>query len=228
MEFPEKWLQDDSLGELISCELRLQIIKGDIERGTVLTENQISTRFETSRSPVREAFKILKTEGLVELGRMGAVVHGLDEMDIKELNDVRFLLEHFCLQKISRTFDEEKAKEFYQILDLMELNAKHNDYLEFSYNDLSFHEKIIKQAGHKRISHSWENIRNIILCLLLVATEKRFSEQKGEIGSLLRNHRDVIEALLAKDEERLESLTKKHLVDTNNTVIDAYIRGEKV
>ena len=107
MKFPEKWLESDSLGELITSELRLQIINGEIEVGTVLSENKISSLFETSRSPVREAFKTLELEGLVAPGRMGITVQGLNEEDIVEIYDLRFLLEKFCIRKLTEDFDSE-------------------------------------------------------------------------------------------------------------------------
>ncbi|SDN71233.1 GntR family transcriptional regulator [Bacillus sp. OK048] len=227
MDFPQKWLQSDSLGELISNELRLQIINGTIPRDTVLTESQISNKFDTSRSPVREAFKILETEGLIHLKRMGAVVLGLEEKDIKELYDVRFLLEKFCMQILLEDFDEEKANEFYRLIDLMELNMKHNDYSEFAYHDLLFHEMFILSVSHKRILHLWKNIRNIVLCLLFVATEKRFLEDKGEIENLLRKHRAIIDALVEKNENQLNSLMEEHFNDTKVTVMNAYLREIK-
>src|SRR5690625_4800362 len=96
MQFPKKWLQGNTLGELITSELRLKIVSGQIPKDIILSENQIAKEFKTSRSPVREAFKTLSTEGLVGLARMGAVVLGLTQQDIDELYDVRFMLENFA------------------------------------------------------------------------------------------------------------------------------------
>ncbi|MBS4208143.1 GntR family transcriptional regulator [Bacillus sp. FJAT-50079] len=223
MKFPEKWLRGDSLGERITSELRLEIISGHIPRDTVLTENQISAQFGTSRSPVREAFKTLATEGLVDLQRMGAVVLGLTKQDIDELYDVRFLLENFALQRIADNFDEKKALKFYRILDMMELLSNHDDHLEFSYYDLLFHESIILETNHKRISHFWNNIRHIVLCLLIVATEKRFLEDKIEVKNLIEAHRSIIQALLSKDKDMIHNLVEQHFEDTKQTVGEAYL-----
>ncbi|MEW9673681.1 GntR family transcriptional regulator [Ammoniphilus sp. 3BR4] len=222
MNYPTKWLQGASLGEKISCELRLQIIKGSIYPGTVLSENQIAADFGTSRSPVREALKVLSNEGLIRLERMGATVLGLNERDIEELYDVRFLLESFALQRIVAHFDDTKAALYYQIIDKMELNAKYGDYIDFSYSDLLFHENIIKEANHFRILHMWDQIRHIVLTLLLVATEKRFLEKKEEILSLPAKHRALIEALCSKDVGYINRLVQEHFKDTKNTVINAY------
>ena len=224
MKFPEKWLESDSLGELISSELRLQIINGEIEVGSVLSENQISSLFETSRSPVREAFKTLELEGLVAPGRMGITVQGLNEEDIVEIYDLRFLLEKFCIRKLTEGFDSDEASEFYKFIDLMKFHAEHNDFIEFSYQDLLFHETIILRTNHRRVLYSWKNIRNIILCLLLVATEKRFKVEKKEIGNLIYQHRLLIDAMVEKNEDKIDKWLDDHLRDTNATVMSAYLK----
>ncbi|MDS9472473.1 GntR family transcriptional regulator [Sporosarcina pasteurii] len=224
MKFPANWLTSDSLGELISSELRFQIINGEIEDGAVLSENMISKSFETSRSPVREAFKTLELEGLVTPGRMGITVQGLNEEDIKEIYDVRFLLEGFSIRKIFEGFDSEEASEFYKIVDLMKLHADHNDFMEFAFQDLLFHETLIMRANHKRVSYFWRNIRNIILCLLVVATEKRFKEVKEELDNLIFRHRILIDALVEKDQNKIEKWLEDHLLDTNATVMSAYLK----
>ncbi|MEH7384607.1 GntR family transcriptional regulator [Bacillus sp. JJ1521] len=224
MKFPKDWLQNDSLSELITSELRLQIINGDFENGSVLSENKISSLFETSRSPVREAFKTLEIEGLVNLGRMGATVQGLDEEGIRELYDVRFLLENFCVKKIYHDFDSDRASEFYRILDLMKFHAKYNDFTEFAYQDLLFHETMILLADHKRVLYFWKNIRNIILCFVLVATEKRFKEEKDKIGNLINEHKLLIDAMVEKNEQKIDDWMKDHLLDTNASVLSAYLK----
>ena len=228
LAFPKNWLQNDSLGELISSELRLQIINGEIEEGSVLSENGISNLFETSRSPVREAFKMLEIEGLVMPGRMGVTVQGLDENDIKELYDVRFLLEKFCIQQVVEEFDQKKAKEFYKIIEFMRFHAEFKDYEEFAYQDLLFHEKLIRGAQHNRVLHFWKNIRNIILCLLLVATKERFKEGQDALEGLINNHRLLIDAMVKKDGSKINLWLDEHLKDTNATVMNAYLKTSKI
>ena len=71
---------DISTGEAIAAEIRLGIIKGDIQAETLLTENQIAKQFNVSRSPVRDAFK-LQTDQLIHLERMGAQVLPFGEQE---------------------------------------------------------------------------------------------------------------------------------------------------
>ena len=63
-------------------------------------------------------------KGLVKLRRMGVEVLGLEEFDLHELYEVQFLLENFCLQKVTEDFDENMAAKYYRILEEMEASMK--------------------------------------------------------------------------------------------------------
>lgn len=69
--YPEKWLEGMTTGEGIAAELRLGIVNGHIAEGTLLTENQMAKQFNVSRSPIRDAFKLLQQNQLIQLERMG-------------------------------------------------------------------------------------------------------------------------------------------------------------
>jgi GntR family transcriptional regulator, gluconate operon transcriptional repressor len=215
MHYPSEWLQGTSLGEKISCEIRFKIINGDITPGTVLSENQLSSEFGTSRAPSREALKILSNEGLIRLERMGAVVLGLNSADIEELNDVRFLIENFALQRLMQNFD---VKVLNEIIDKMEISAKHYNYIDFSYYDVQFHDAIISAASHTRLLQVWQNIRHIVLTALLVATKRRFETERNKIERLIDMHKLIVKALISRDKNYLEKVLKEHFQDTTKTV----------
>ena len=88
----------------------MRIISGMIEKGTVLSENKLALEFEVSRSPIREALKVLASENIIRLERMGAVVVGLSEKDIKEIYDVRLLIETFVYERIVKIDTSELVK----------------------------------------------------------------------------------------------------------------------
>jgi GntR family transcriptional regulator, gluconate operon transcriptional repressor len=224
MQYPSSWLQRASLGEKIVSELRLRIISGSIHPGSLLSENQIATEFGTSRSPVREALRTLSGEGLIRLERMGAVVLGLTSKDIDELNDVRFMIESFVLQRLSQIDHEPLVETLNKIIDKMELAGKHQDFIEFSYQDLCFHEKMILGINHTRISHLWNSIREIVLTALLVATGKRFVGKTDEIEPLIEKHRLIVKALVSKDFHLIEEIIQEHFKDTRKTVSETLLK----
>lgn len=217
MEFPDE-LKGNTLGEKIASELRLRIIDKRIEAGSVISENNVAEEFKTSRSPVREAFKTLSNEGLIRLERMGAVVIGLSKKDIEEIYDVRFLIESFVIDKLAQNDHQHVVNELNKTLDKMQLAAKHLDYVEFTLQDLYFHEHMIESAQHTRILHLWNNIRYVVFTVLLIATKKRFTERPDEIESLIEKHHLLIEAISSKDDEIINKALQENFTDTRSTV----------
>lgn len=218
MRYPASWLQGASLGESISSELRLQIILGTIKPGTVLTENRIAGDFGTSRSPVRESLRTLAAEGLIRLERMGAIVLGLNMRDVVELYDVRYLIESFAQQRLAVSCTEEFLHRLRQIVDRMELAAKHHDPVEFSFQDLTFHETMIQEADHSRILHLWNSIRQIVMTLQLVTTEAVFSLGDSNIERVIGKHRRLIDSLESRDIDRIHKEVENYFSDSRSTL----------
>lgn len=226
MDFPSSWLRNASLGEKIASELRLRIIQGKIKPGAVLSENQLASEFGTSRAPVRDSLKALSTEGLIRLERMGALVLGLTPKDIKELYDIRFLIENYTLQCLAAADNTNLTEALHKTVDKMTMAEKHNDFVEFAFQDLTFHEMIIQEANHTRIIHLWNSIRSLVLTALLVATEKRFTSHKDEVQHVIDRHRLLISALESKDRDYIEKVIEEHFEDTRKTVNESLTSSE--
>ena len=83
--YPKKWKENMTSGQVIAAELRLGIVSGEIESHIQLSENQVAQQFNVSRSPVRDAFKLLQTDQLIQLERMGAQVLPFGDQEKKEM-----------------------------------------------------------------------------------------------------------------------------------------------
>lgn len=225
MKYPTSWLQGVSLGETISCELRLQIINGTIKSGEILSENRIASDFGTSRSPVREALKTLSNEGLIRLERMGAVVIGLSLQDVEELYDVRYLIESFVQSHVFKDPHLDLTRNLEQIIDRMVLAAKHHDAIEFSYQDLCFHEKIITEAKHKRILHLWRSIRPIVMTTMLITTEQIFSSGEDKIRYVIDKHVKLVEEMKSLNTQRIQSAVQHYFDDSRTTLHHSFPKG---
>ena len=171
--YPAKWIASASTGVRLACELRMRIISGMIEKGTVLSENKLALEFEVSRSPIREALKILASENIIRLERMGAVVVGLTEQDIKEFYDVRLLIETFVYERIVQIDTNELVSDLSKILEMMEVAIKYKDADEFSYQDVLFHETIIRSINHSYILLIWNNTKPVMESLILLSMRMR-------------------------------------------------------
>ncbi|MDN7242228.1 GntR family transcriptional regulator [Planococcus sp. N028] len=216
--YPEKWLSKASAGERITSELRMQIIAGEIESGTILSENKLAADFEASRSPVREALKILASEKLIRLERMGAVVIGLSEKEIDEIYDVRLLIESFVFERLAESEVEELIKELNKTLEMMKIAIKYEDADEFSYQDVLFHETIIRSVDHSYISMIWDNLKPVMESFILLSMRVRFAENYDDLSRIIENHEVYIKAIQDKDRALMVQSLHRNFDDVQGQV----------
>ncbi|SDX99082.1 GntR family transcriptional regulator, gluconate operon transcriptional repressor [Evansella caseinilytica] len=227
MSFPVERLPSSSKGDEIASLMRFEIISGRLKKGDVVSENSLAKTYHASRSPAREALRILQAEGLLRLERLGAVVVGLTEKDMEEINDVRFLIESFVMKECAKNANDSLYAYLRYTLENMRISAINNDFVEFSIQDITFHEAIIEASNHKRILHVWKGIKNIVVTALLIATEKRMME-RDQIDNLIKKHSDIIDAMKDGDAQKIEDALKIHFVDTRKTVFESIFTNQSM
>lgn len=218
MQYPTAWLQGASRGEVIACELRLQIINEQIQPGEIISENRIAADFGSSRSPVRDALKALSNEGLIRLERMGAVVLGLNLEDVKELYDVRYLIESFAQQRLAEGDHDMLITQLDRTIDKMKLAVKHGDYVDFAYQDFMFHEAMVMQARHQRMIHLWNSIRQIVMTVILITTEKGFQSGQERMNWVADKHYNILDGLRSRDPEVIRRAVNDYFADSTRTL----------
>ena len=221
--FPLKWIANASTGVRLASELRIRIISGLIPAGTVLSENKLAQEFEVSRSPIREALKTLASENMIRLERMGAVVIGLNEQDIKELYDVRLLIETFVYERILKIDTTELVQELRKIREMMEVAIKYKDADEFSYQDVLFHETVIRSINHSYIYLIWTNTKPVMESLILLSMRMRLEEKEDDFSRILENHDLYIEAIQKKDRDIMIQAMHQNFDDVQGTVEDLWM-----
>lgn len=220
--YPTKWLSKASAGERIACELRMRIISGLIESGTTLSENKLAADFSVSRSPIRDALKILASENMIRLERMGAVVIGLTEKDIKEIYDVRLLIETFVFERLIRMDNNRLVNELSKILEMMKVAIKYNDADEFSLQDVLFHETIILSINHSYIFMIWNNLKPVMESVILLSMRMRFKEKYDDFTRIIKNHELYIEAIKTKDRSLMIQSLHQNFDDVQDKVEDLW------
>ncbi|MGY5484403.1 GntR family transcriptional regulator [Paenibacillus sp. ALE2] len=221
--YPSKWLLKASAGDRVTSELRMRIISGAIESGTILSENKLAADFAVSRSPIREALKILASENIIRLERMGAVVIGLSEKEIEEIYDVRLLIESFVFERLIKMDTHDLAKELSKILEMMKVAVKYSDADEFSYQDVLFHETIIRAVNHSYILMIWNNLKPVMESLILLSMRMRFKEKYEDFTRIVSNHELYIEAIQAKDRELMIKSLHENFDDVQGKVEDLWM-----
>lgn len=220
--YPKKWLSKASTGDHVAYELRMRIIAGIIESGTTLSENKLAADFAVSRSPIRDALKILASENIIRLEKMGAVVIGLTEKEIEEIYDVRLLIETFVFERLARMDTTELAMELSKILEMMKVAIKYQDADEFSYQDVLFHETIIRSIDHSYILMIWNNLKPVMESFILLSMRMRFKEEYEDFTRIVKNHDLYIDAIKAKDRNLMIKSLHENFDDVQGKVDDLW------
>ncbi|WP_102261293.1 GntR family transcriptional regulator [Mesobacillus jeotgali] len=221
--YPQKWLSKASTGDRVASELRMQIISGLVESGAILSENKLAADFNVSRSPIREALKILASENLIRLERMGAVVIGLTEKDIEEIYDVRLLIESFVFERLIKIDTTDLVVELSKILEMMKIAIKYKDADEFSLQDVLFHETIIRAINHSYIKMIWDNTKPVMEAFILLSMRARIEEKYEDFNRILENHELYIEAIKTKNRELMIKSLHQNFDDVQGKVDDLWI-----
>ncbi|MEC1258927.1 GntR family transcriptional regulator [Bacillus swezeyi] len=221
--YPEKWLSRASTGVRVASELRMRIISGMIESGTILSENKLAAEFSVSRSPIREALKILASEKIIRLERMGAVVIGLTEKEIEEIYDVRLLMETFVFERLGKANVDELATDLSKILEMMKISIKYKDADEFSFQDVLFHETIVRSINHSYILMIWNNLKPVMESFILLSMRARLKEKYEDFERILDNHELYIQAIKTKDRALMIKSLHQNFDDVQDKVEDLWL-----
>ena len=222
--YPEQWLGGMSKGEGVAAEIRLQIVSEEIEVDTLLTENQVAKQFDVSRSPVRDAFKLLQTDQLIQLERMGAKVLQFGDQEKKELYDLRLMLESFAFSKIKHIDRVPITKEMRKHLEMMKVAVKFEDAEAFTQHDIQFHEAMINASNHQYLQTFWNHLKPVIETLVLLSMRHRMEQDKADFERIHSNHEVFIEAVEQYDSTKLREAFHLNFDDVGEDIESFWLR----
>jgi len=199
-----KTLDKKSQVDQILNRLRQEIIAGALRPKEKIFEEDLARRFNVSRSPIREAFRILESEGLIKIiPRRGAYVSDIDEQDIERINDIRIVLEGLGIRLACRNVTAAGLKELTDIAAGMQAAEKAEDYQEYFRLNKQFHKVIYEFTRNGYL--------NKMLSTLAELTHRyRFYVSYYTIQSHVRQidkwHYELVEAFREKDEKQAEKI----------------------
>lgn len=186
-------------------ELRRRIVSGTYAPGDRLTENRLAEAFGVSRNPVREAIRVLESEGfVVAQPRRSATVATLSPQDVRDLLDVRQALEPLAARLAAERSGPEAAAALREITEaaevamgasrldrLAELNTRfHATICSFSGNVLlrsmsgKLHSRlqwVYRQSAAHRVTHSWAEHERLIAAIQAGDGDKAAAEATGHV-----------------------------------------------
>lgn len=216
--FPEQWLENASSGERIAADLRLKIIDKHYKKGEKLSENQLAAVYNTSRTPIRDAIKILVSENLIVNERMGVTIIGLTDKDIEEIYDIRLMIENFVFEKLLVQDNSMLLNQLNKMIAMMEVAVKFKDADEFSLQDTLFHQQIIRSVNHQQILYLWRNLKPVMETMVLISMRNRMEHNSEDFVRVINNHKLYIQAIEQKDRKLFKEVMHLNFDDVDRHV----------
>ncbi|WP_102026602.1 GntR family transcriptional regulator [Salirhabdus sp. Marseille-P4669] len=200
----------EMLHNRVCTVLRKAILKGDFKPGDRLVQTELAERIGVSRMPIREALRTLEMEGLVTIEpHKGAIVKSISTEDIKEIYELRSILEPLALKKSIQHFSEE---------DLVQLQNYHLNMVkaesdeEYAELNAKFHKLMFSRCNSSRllsfieaISHGFAQDTPLII--------------SGQMKKSNLEHEKIVHAILEKDAERASEHLAHHISRTEKELI---------
>ena len=213
----ERRIERRPLHEEVIDQLRDRIVQGGLAPGTRLNERVLCEQLGISRTPLREAIKMLATEGLVELlPNRGAIVTPLKAANIADTLAVMGSLESLAGELACANADEAEIAEIRALhFEMLAHHARGDLAGYFKYNQL-IHLRIIEASGNPVLTNTYRQLNANVRRARYMAN---LSRERWDAA--VREHEEILSALAARDAARLKRLLAEHLVHKVASVMAA-------
>ncbi len=208
------------LREVVFLTLRKAILKGELQPGERLMEIALANRLGVSRTPVREAIRMLEHEGLVVMKpRRGAQVAKITEQELNDVLEVRKSLEMLAANKACERMTEEDMKAMRETgAEFRKLALNPNcDLTALTEADVAFHDTIYRGTRNRRLNQILANLREQMYRFRL-----EYLKDASIRESLVSEHEEIMKAVAGRDGELAADLIGEH-IDNQQKVIHASI-----
>jgi len=211
-----------TLREKILETIREAILKGQLKPGEKVAEPELAERFGISRTPIREAFRQLESEGyLTVIPRKGAVVTSLSERAVEEFYAIKSILEGYAARMAAENLTDRDIEKLETINERLSQLAAEGDVKTFFKVHNEFHELFIKAAEN-------EKLQELINQMMLKFNRLRLTSLSlpGRMETSVQEHKKIIEAFKNKDGERADNLVRKTASYGGQVLIQSMAQAE--
>ena len=213
-----------TLPEQIADRLRRAILHGDLHPGATIPERETSTELGVSRTPLREALRILANEGLVSIRpARSPVVANPSLREIRDLFAVQAALEALAGEQACLNATEDQIAEVETLHERMVEISDRADPVDFFTTDMAFHRAIVSASGNQPLTetHTQYNAR---LWRARFLTSSVIKDRER----VLAQHGEVAEALMRRDGTTVSATLRDHLDHGIRNITASYRRGMRV
>jgi len=215
--------KESSLSDQLLTRLESMIINREIKWGDRINEKELSERWGVSRTPIREACRILQQAGIVDIIKnRGVIVRRVSLQDILHLFDVRAALERLAAIQAAENITKKHLDFFYEIIEQMSEAGSRENGDEYVRLNSIFHQKLYELSQNRPLLKFQKDLRlQSRLFRRAIQTERNFLERNIE-------HQRIIEALNYRDADLAGRLSEDHLIKSKERFLNAIDSSGKI
>lgn len=202
------------LRNVVFQALRTAILRGELKPGERLMELQLAAKLGVSRTPIREAIRMLEQEGLAKtIPRKGAHVAKMTEKDMEDVLQVRLALEDLAARSSCDRFTREQLQKLLDAKIAFEDSLRGGDVKQIAEADVKFHDVIYDGADNPRLSMLLSNLRE-----QMYRYRVEYLKDKSCYPQLVKEHQAMLDALSRRDKEAVSVTLRQHLRNQTEAV----------
>lgn len=195
------------LRDVVFNTLREAILRGELVPGERLMELQLAAKLGVSRTPIREAIRMLEQEGLaITIPRKGAIVAGMTEKDMQDVLEIREALEELSVQVACDKITAEEIEKLQINMKNFENSLGSGDLKKMAQADVEFHDVICQATHNPKLVSMLNNLRE-----QMYRYRVEYLKNPRNHAQLLREHEAIYKGIVEKDKVAVTDMIRKHI-----------------
>ena len=196
--------------------IRRQLLNLEIAPGEQVKIEDFTEVLNVSRTPIREAFLRLATEGLIKVvPRVGYFATELTEEEICEVCEVREIIESRAVRRAAETLNDKDLVILEQIMENTRRAVREGDLMGFMASEIEFHDFLHKNFKNKRLIDFMDSLDNVIYRGRVLA-----NYDYSTLSETLKEHEAIYEAIKNRDVDKAAWFMGEHLQHVNDRLVE--------